>query len=279
MWNVDKYTVLQTRVTSATTSIAVAMTWRTKKATFIWISTSSQNALICPTVLSLSLLVCAIFHRVCSGHYVSTPHFAHNFFFLLVSPSCNHFDVFISQMVFCKSILAFVLWCGCVEYLDLCLATVISAMMMLLLLLLPKYQSQQRIQKRLNFKHPPFSKSGIFFPENWTFSFRWFIFVNLLTYSLFSWKWWNLFLLCRHFFSPLNAFELCTEYIEIIQMSTFSNGLISLRMQMMSFFVFGPVSRCVCTVHCWQRLFAFVSYLYRICQSFEQSKVVNFIGY
>lgn len=58
----------------------VASTWRTKKATFIWISTSSQNALICPTdFIFISLMVCAIFHPVCSGHYVSIPHLAHIF--------------------------------------------------------------------------------------------------------------------------------------------------------------------------------------------------------
>lgn len=102
-----------------------------KKATFIWISTFSQNALICPTVLSLSLLVCAIFHSVGYGHYVSIPHFAHFFVALSLSlhTACTHFDVFISQMFFCQSVLAFILsiWCGSLTsddwYLDLCLAT------------------------------------------------------------------------------------------------------------------------------------------------------------
>lgn len=71
-------------------------------------------------------------------------------------------------MVFCRSILAFVLWCGCVEYLDLCLATVISAsrpMMMLMMLLLPKYQSQQRIQKALEFQTSSIFEVGHIFPK------------------------------------------------------------------------------------------------------------------
>lgn len=97
MWNVNKYRDPpkgsereKSHISSYIATTSTGIDSSSRKKIHLNFSTSSQNTLICLTVLSLSL-VCAIFHSVFYGHYVSTPHFAHIFFFVHSPPRLYSF--------------------------------------------------------------------------------------------------------------------------------------------------------------------------------------------